>query len=425
MVGREGFWAIWICCTLGAACGDDDVVTPVDAGRLDAGSGGRCASDTDCADALFCNGEERCLPADPMADAEGCVAGPAPCAIGEACDEPGDTCMASCPVPRDADADGAIAMACGGNDCDDADPIRFPGATEVCDVDAHDEDCDPSTFGFRDSDMDAFPDDACCNIGPDSVPVCGNDCDDAQPGVHPTEAETCDGLDNDCDESVDETVRSTCWADADEDGYAPAGAAAMETCGACPIGTTMREPIDADVDCDDALDTVYPTAIERCDGLDSDCSDGGGADMAEDQDGDMHTDPAYAGCTDGFPKDDCADHDPDVFPGQTAWFGTAWCPLGYVEGSCPAGQCRRGFPLGSPCEAVGSFDYDCDTVAERQPTVSGCAGACAMMACPRVEGPSYAGTPACGSSVTYRRCGCRTGFTCGFSDLPAAPLGCH
>jgi hypothetical protein len=332
--------------------------------------------------------------------------------------------MAGCPVPRDADSDGAIAIACGGNDCDDMDPIRFPGATEVCDVDSHDEDCDPSTFGFRDSDMDAFPDEACCNLPPDSMPVCGTDCDDAQPGVHPTEAETCDGLDNDCDEEIDEAVRSTCWADGDEDGFATAGAAAMETCGACPIGTTMREPIDANVDCDDTLDTVYPTAIERCDGLDSDCSDGGGPDSREDEDGDMHTDPSFAGCSDGFPKDDCADHDANVFPGQTAYFGTAWCPLGSSPSTCPVGQCRVGFPAGT-CMAVGSFDYDCDGTDERQPVAAGCFGACRVMACPRSEGPSYTGTPACGSSVAQRRCGCNASFTCVFSAQPDAPLGCH
>src|SRR5262245_33664340 len=51
------------------------------------------------------------------------------------------------PCSTDADADGHRAMACGGDDCDDADPLRYPGRTEVCDDAGHDDDCDPATLG--------------------------------------------------------------------------------------------------------------------------------------------------------------------------------------------------------------------------------------------------------------------------------------
>ncbi|MBI5511503.1 MAG: putative metal-binding motif-containing protein [Deltaproteobacteria bacterium] len=45
-----------------------------------------------------------------------------------------------------------------------------------------------------DADQDGFKDAACG----------GNDCADADPALHPYQAEACDGLDNDCDGSIDE-----------------------------------------------------------------------------------------------------------------------------------------------------------------------------------------------------------------------------
>ena len=47
-------------------------------------------------------------------------------------------------------------MHCGGNDCDDRDPNRFPGNPEVCDPRGIDEDCDPKTVGEVDKDGDGF-----------------------------------------------------------------------------------------------------------------------------------------------------------------------------------------------------------------------------------------------------------------------------
>ncbi len=46
--------------------------------------------------------------------------------------------------------------------------------------------------------------------------------DDCQPDdstIHPAAEETCDGLDNDCDEVIDEDVQNTFYADTDDDGY--------------------------------------------------------------------------------------------------------------------------------------------------------------------------------------------------------------
>jgi hypothetical protein len=144
--------AVWMLC--GAACGDDDVPTLVDGGApVDAGPVDADRIDTGTPDS------------------------------GPSCE--------------DADGDGVPSAACGGADCDDADPNRFPGATEVCDGD--DEDCDDATFG-GDADGDGYASSACCN----GAGNCGDDCDDALNTVNPRAAETCNaGVDDDCDGLAD------------------------------------------------------------------------------------------------------------------------------------------------------------------------------------------------------------------------------
>jgi hypothetical protein len=104
----------------------------------------------------------------------------------------------------DADMDGVDSVTCGGLDCDDADAMRFPGRPEVCDGDAHDEDCDSGTIGDLDADGDGVVAAMCCNVSSTGDRLCGRDCDDASATSNPTSPEVCDGLDNDCDENVDE-----------------------------------------------------------------------------------------------------------------------------------------------------------------------------------------------------------------------------
>ena len=101
--------------------------------------------------------------------------------------------LASC---EDADGDGHANALCGGDDCDDANPARYPGAAEVCDGD--DEDCDDATLG-ADADGDGYTASACCDGA-----RCGDDCDDALNTVNPLAAETCNGgVDDDCDGAAD------------------------------------------------------------------------------------------------------------------------------------------------------------------------------------------------------------------------------
>ncbi|UJR85626.1 MopE-related protein [Sandaracinus amylolyticus] len=248
------------------ACGDDDAPA-MDASFAD---GPRCTTDEECDDGDFCDGAERCQPSSASADARGCIE-PARtgCLEGQICDGEARTCTTDCAVIDDADGDDAIAMECGGDDCDDSDDQRFPSATEVCDVSGRDEDCNASTFGFRDADGDRFGDATCCNGD-----VCGDDCDDQAPSVNPTGAEICNARDDDCDDLVDEQAGIACWPDLDSDGYARSDSTEVRVCGSCGAQQTSRAPTEGATDCDDATAAVHPGAADdQCDELDNDCDD--------------------------------------------------------------------------------------------------------------------------------------------------------
>jgi hypothetical protein len=122
-----------------------------------------CRRDAECDDGLFCNGEEVCRRYNPQADDRRCAPGTPPCTTppNTVCNE----AEARCDEPPciDRDGDGHEDIACGGDDCDDYDPDRYPGNRETCDPKGRDEDCDPSTPGTRDADGDGYVDIACRN----------------------------------------------------------------------------------------------------------------------------------------------------------------------------------------------------------------------------------------------------------------------
>jgi hypothetical protein len=277
-----------------AGCGDDAGPNGRDGGpdaRADSGADGstECERDEQCDNGVFCDGEERCV-------AGGCEAGEGnPCAgdgtmDDRVCDEENDRCATQCEVDPDADGDGVDAEECGGTDCDDGDPDRFPGNAEVCDDANHDEDCSELTFGSRDLDSDGFVADSCCNETTAGDLLCGQDCNDGRRNIKPDVSEVCDGLDNDCDGAIDEGVTIEVWPDLDGDGFgAPAMSAPTDG------GVGDGGPMDASADGGSAAPA------------DASVGDGGAG-----SNGSVQGCPGLAGFANN--PDDCDDSNPEIHP---------------------------------------------------------------------------------------------------------------
>ncbi len=272
---------------------------------------------------------------------------------------------------EDGDGDGVVAC----DDCNDDDEGVFPGADESCD--GVDENCDglidnDPTDGesyAMDTDGDGHGSDrftvVACDQPESWVPIAdADDCNDLDAVVFPGAPEECDGLDNDCDGTIDDGVKgkSVFWEDADEDGYGdasselsacvrPAGyvtnfgdcsdsdkfvnPAANETCTDtvdknCD-GAVGKDDNDADGtiacdDCDDTRADVEPGAPELCDGVDNNCDgliDESAPTWYADLDGDGHggmrlTQVACVAPA-GFVAslDDCDDFDGASYPGAS------------------------------------------------------------------------------------------------------------
>ena len=222
------------------------------------------------------------------------------------------------------------------SDCDDADPASYPGADEYCD--GADNDCDGSvdeagaldsgTF-YADADSDGYGDPAtttaACTAGSGWV-ADATDCDDMDAATYPGAPELCDGVDTDCDGTLDEPEAldaSSWYADVDGDGYG-------DPATATPACDQPSGYLDASVatDCDDGDASIHPGADEYCDGVDTDCD--GTADDSDvldfdtwyaDVDGDGYGDPGAATTACSQPSGsiadatDCDDADADVYPG--------------------------------------------------------------------------------------------------------------
>ena len=101
---------------------------------------------------------------------------------------------------------------------------------------------------------------------PTGFAAIATDCDDADALEHPGATEQCDGLDNDCDGTADDGVTYSDWyADIDGDGFGDPSSTAVNDCLA-PTGTS-----DDPTDCDDGDPFVRPSGIELCNGTDDDC----------------------------------------------------------------------------------------------------------------------------------------------------------
>jgi hypothetical protein len=148
---------------------------------------------------------------------------------------------------------------------------------EICN--GADDDCDgvvdgPSalnaTTWYADTDSDGYGDaatstDACS--APSGFVADGTDCDDADTGANPGATETCNGVDDNCDGTTDESsaIDATTWyVDGDGDGYG--SSTTSQTACAQPTGTVADS-----TDCDDSNATAHPGATETCNNVDDNC----------------------------------------------------------------------------------------------------------------------------------------------------------
>jgi len=161
------------------------------------------------------------------------------------------------------------------DDCDDAQPLAYDGAVEVCD--GVDNDCDGSLDGsdavgatpwYPDLDNDFFGAGAplvqC--VQPLGYRADATDCDDLDNSINPGAPEQCDGIDHNCNGSTDDGVVESLWyLDADDDGFGD-DAVTLLNC-LQPVGYVSLAG-----DCDDANALVNPGVVELCDGVDDNCS---------------------------------------------------------------------------------------------------------------------------------------------------------
>lgn len=381
-----GLFSVVLLSSMGAACGGDDVTPPLDADAATSDLGGADAG-----------------PRDAAFDANTIDA-------------------AECP---DVDGDGYRAAPCG-DDCDDDDASRYPGATEICDGD--DEDCDDTTHA-ADADGDTFVSVACCN----GAGNCGTDCDDAAVNINPSGTEVCNGgIDDDCNGQAD-TLDGVCvpcatgytgfdgeCSDIDECmAGAPCGAASGTTCentvGAygcyCPSGYTAPAAGGTCVD-------VNECDLGTCGGGMATCVNSVGSYACTCNAGYTVVPGGGAPCVD---VDECAAGTPCGAGLGTcenrAGIHACTCIAGYeapaVGGTCAdIDECTRGTDdcestVGMCANAVGTFTCTCP--AGYSGTGRG-AGGCTDVDDCAAGTPCGAGLGACANRVGTYACTCSTGY---------------
>ncbi len=216
-------------------------------------------------------------------------------------------------------------------DCDDRNLNVFPGAKEVCNE--IDDNCNgeidegvKSTF-YIDEDADGFgnPDVfvEVCTI-PNGYVTNNLDCNDAVYGAHPGGIEICNGIDDDCDDLVDEGLLITFYRDADGDGFGNPNATTQDC--TAPAGFVIDN-----TDCNDDPNQhgaiINPAANEICNGLDDNCN--GQIDenvllpFYRDADGDGYGNPAVSKLACSAPmgyvsnNTDCNDLNGSIHPAET------------------------------------------------------------------------------------------------------------
>jgi hypothetical protein len=230
-------------------------------------------------------------------------------------------------------------------DCDDNDATVNPFATEV--ADGIDNNCDgqidesqTSSTWYLDSDGDGYGDinNTTTSVNQPAGYVNNfEDCDDTDATVNPGAQEVSDGIDNNCNGTIDDISTTTTWyLDADGDGY---GDATQST-------TALNQPtgyVADSSDCDDTDATINPGAGDLTgDGIDNNCN--GVVDEAN---------PIWY-----------LDADGDGYGDINNYVEDATQPSGYVSDSTDCDDSSASVNPGAQEVCSAGVDDDCDGLAE-------------------------------------------------------------
>jgi trimeric autotransporter adhesin len=223
----------------------------------------------------------------------------------------------------------------------DGDGFGNPAATtQACSVPmgyvANNMDCNdgnaainPNTVWYKDSDNDGYSDGTTATqctqptgykLATNLIALSG-DCNDNNGAIHPGATEVCNGIDDNCNNQIDEGASPVTWyRDMDGDGY---GNAAITTVACNPPAGYVGNSTD----CNDNNAAINPGATEICDGIDNNCNsqtdEGVLLTFYQDSDGDGYGNAAVSTQACSAPmgyvsnSTDCNDGNAAINPGAT------------------------------------------------------------------------------------------------------------
>ena len=176
-------------------------------------------------------------------------------------------------------AAGSVYNALKATDCNDNNAAIHPGADEICD--GLDNNCDGVTDpngsencknAFLDQDGDGYGTSSAAPVCACALPAgyasIAGDCNDGNAAIHPTATEVCNGLDDNCDGTIDPPGSVNCvsyYPDMDADGYGVGT-------GFCMCAAVGAISATAPGDCNDSNAAIHPNAPELCNGIDDNCN---------------------------------------------------------------------------------------------------------------------------------------------------------